>query len=447
MTLRHAVGFAVREEGSQTQASLVFRKAVTTLIGRHLISRLTADMEVQISQRMIKEPPLVALMETAEQIRMMLNKDAESPNFVWNRKLRGEMREVLKQQLAATLSTSVATAGNFVSRFLAFAYSANKDEIIVDSIFVRGLNRDPSVPLDNPGRFFVAAVQFLGSGESDMGKIAAVTEAIYNVASRQKAVEAAGVTPDTVDTLQKLLASPAVVSGKFADKMQTLLLGLFSEIAKCAKTAPVIMQNDGFARLVLGNMCKYRENTVTSRWALECAGTLLRHEECEELAVRDGYATILLSICFDSAAQKTQRIPALESMGTLLNHDKLETHTKVLTCFVPQQLLEQVVPQATKRAAEVMESIDAENYDAYLVWSAELKQKVTAGLAAEVEKIAQSVVAAQRTAWVEVEKGASIDQEVNRNEIIVGDVVLSSFIKCPMLRLKVSVAKALPHRE
>ncbi len=416
----------------QSQTAILFGKAMKNLLGPHLVAKLTADFETAVSEQKLSSPTGI-VSEAAERVLATLNRDVEHPTLVWDSKTRGELRRVLREQLDFILASdpSAITPDNFVARFLSFSYASYKDEIVVDSVFVRGVSRDPTAKLDDPGRFFVAGVRELGKEGIDPVRTAAIAEAICSVAVHQRAIELAGVTPEIVQILQTLVRPPA----SQLEKIIRSVLGTFSEIAKCPKPALVMMQNEGFVWLALRHLCDYKASGY-SVWALECVAALIRHAECEELIVRDGYVIVLLCIGFDDTADKKQRILALESVGALLSREKLEDRSKVLSYFVPRDLLDNVISRSAKHGAEVLESIDADNFDAYLVWNAELRSRVREVLQSETQKILQSIDQTPRVTWIEMEKDVCIDQEVNRNEILVDDVVLSSFIRCPMLRLK-----------
>ena len=410
--LRNAVSFAAKEE---LQASVLFCKALRNLMGDFLVSKIVADLEAP------------------EQVLALLNKDVEHPNLVWNQKTRTELRTILKRQLDLVLSSPQA-AENFVRHFVDFGYVAYKDELMIDSVFVRGINRDPSIKLENPGRFFVSAVRSLAS-TSDLSRVAVIAEAIYNVVIYQKAIETVGVSQEMIQVLEKVM-----VGNQGSERIVDSVLGVFGEMAKSGneKAAVLLMQDENFFDTLIHKLCAYNATGNThATWAVDCVAALAKHKECEELVIKDGCAIVLMCIAFDFAADKKLRTSAVESLAALLSQEKFEERGKVFSYFVPRQLLEQIVTRGQKHAGEVLETVDADNFDAYLVWNAELRRKVREGLQAEKLRILEGAEKSPKILWADMEKDVCIDQEVNRNEILVSDVVLSSFVKCPMLRLKV----------
>lgn len=111
---------------------------------------LTAMLTPYLSKQLHSDKP--------HEVLKMLNSNSESPYLVWDNGTRAELVGFLEEQ-----RDSAVRRGESDPAFGAeFKFTAHKDELVVGTVYIRIYNQHPAFPLEDPKKFTVDLLDFIG---------------------------------------------------------------------------------------------------------------------------------------------------------------------------------------------------------------------------------------------------------------------------------------------
>eukprot|EP01022_Parablepharisma_sp_SALTPOND_P025747 TRINITY_DN605_c0_g1_i2.p2 TRINITY_DN605_c0_g1~~TRINITY_DN605_c0_g1_i2.p2 ORF type:complete len:663 (+),score=76.01 TRINITY_DN605_c0_g1_i2:4061-6049(+) len=438
---RYSCGFSLKMKGS-IDVFDTFEPTLSKLMSKHVFNQLVSGIEI-VGLR-IKEPPVTEVLVMLRQILEKLNKEIEHPNFLWTKESHNELKAALRDHLATVFKMPEMTKDNFMGKLVNFEYKSYEGEIMIDSVFVRVINKDPYMPLDNVAEFFKAAlielskVNPLEKDERLLHKTLMIVEALDNVAVYQKGIEQIGLSMDHVEILLKFVTPPAITLRPGLEIIRSHVFSIFVEASKESKCVSTMLQNPDFTLAVLYHLCNI-PNTPVAHLTLTIVQGLSRHSNATGALIAYGYVIGLLAIAFDDNIDKKYRTKAVEILVKVLIQGKSEPKHNILNDYVPHYILEQLTERWSKEAEEVLYFIDHDHRDAYIIWNSVLRARTKEILKDEAKKISVTIEKGYKIPWADMKKEYSINKYVNEGEVVVEGVVLSNFIKFPAIKLKVGI--------
>ncbi len=426
-----------------------FAGVVQKMFCDHILRQMVSGLEV-VAHR-VKETPLKASTDGLIQLLEKLDKNMEHPECLWTESTRNELRKAARDQLEFYHNESATVdEKNFVCVLEKLEYSAYKSEIIIGGVFIRLLNKDPYMHFTNPTRIMRELVQELGrvdvanldGDESLLARTVALSEALNNIIVYQKGLELNAITQESVKVLCGYLDPGTDAVPKGREAIYTNVLSILLELTKDSKQTVNIVRTPEFVRVAINALAKLSNEFVTKR-VMACMENIVVPDvtlrlESDSSLVESGLLLVFLKHAFNQAADKRYRQLFFGFVQTVLIRTRLEGRAGAVQKMVPRPLLERVVEEQERKADDWIDYIDGERREVMLVWNKPLHEKVCGALESEVGKILAEAgkKSSDPLVWQEP-KESYIESEVNKGEIVVGDIVLSVYIRCPYVRIKV----------
>ena len=190
--LRHLLGFADKQENNlkkdiKKEESIVefesqviqnmkgvgelkaFHEIMMNLFGEALIHILIDKLDVQFINR-LNETDLTEKKSLLLEFTRKLQNEYCNPQFLWNKRTREELKNILERQIehikkeeAKNMNSYNYPPTLYIYILSNFKYETYKDEVIVDHIFLRLLNRDVYSRVRDPRRFLTKLLETLRS--------------------------------------------------------------------------------------------------------------------------------------------------------------------------------------------------------------------------------------------------------------------------------------------
>ena len=449
MTFRHLAGFVQQIKTEIEEPLKSFGTVVQKMFCDHILRLIISGMEV-VAHR-IKESPLKVNTDALQQVLEKLDKNMEHPECLWTESTRKELRQAIKDQIEFYHTAPEINEKNFACVLEKLDYSAYQNEIIIGGVFIRLLNKDPYMHFTNPTRIMrelihelgLVDISKLGSDEALLARTVAISEALNNIIVYQKGLELHAITQESVKVLCSYLDPGTDAIPKHREAIYTNVLSILLELTKDNKQTVNIVTTAEFLRVALSALIKLNNEYVTKR-VVACLENVVSQSECDEAVVNSGLLLVFLKHAFNTGTERRYRQLFFSFAQTVFARTKLAGKAAAVQLLIPRPLLEKFIDDQDKKAEDWIDYIDNERKEVILIWSKPLRVKVNSALEAEVGQI--SAAAAQKSGspvlWNEP-KESYISGEVNKGEIVVNDIVMSVYISCPYVKIKVCPTKLM----
>jgi len=441
LIIRNVCGFAQKLKGGSDTLDQFEPILIKLTAGKHLSTLLTQDFDI-LGLR-VKEPSISTnILTNLTGILAKLNKEIEHPDFLWTPKSRAELKSVLKECLTISIKLPEHVHENSLKLLSEFSYKSYSDEIVLDSVFVRAINKDPYMPLDNVPSFYKIALEEIQilpdfkTENNELKRICMIIEAINNLSIYQKAIERAGLTKENLDTLCQYIPPFNKETNSLLLPIKNCIFSIFSEASKDAKIAPVLFTSKKFAIVVLYQLSGDHSNILINT-ALSIIQGLTKHQYCSDFLIAYGFAIVLLHFMLNPTIDIKLRIKSTEIIIKILVQDKMSQKTHILADYIPAQILEIISEGWNRKPEEILEFLDSDYNDPYIVWNSEMKANTVKLLTKESEKIFNMCKLCSEKAWYEIPRDDNIINYQNKGHVIVSDIIVANYIRFPIAKLRV----------
>eukprot|EP00055_Hartaetosiga_balthica_P006980 m.23293 g.23293 ORF g.23293 m.23293 type:complete len:2228 (-) comp5537_c0_seq1:183-6866(-) len=371
-----------------------------------------------------------------KKILKLFNGNSETPYIIWDNSTRAELSDFIEGQQESIIKhgeQDPSLGGNIV-------YSAHSDEVVVDDIFVRVYNEQPSYPIAEAQRFTKALLEYIenkaqfvwsaSSSESAMeesdAKIAkALTDVAQALESLRNVIKAnPGVETACIGHFRLLFSLLKQSANQDVQLFTLQIISLVAANRTCVK--------DIAASQVLVYLLFTLKTLVSGRMAaLESLHALVSHNKCiAQLLEKGGLVYLLVIFCSGGSPIVRQTTAAL--FGKMLA-DKLHgPRVKiVLSKFLPPIFMDAV--RDNSEASVTMFEGNHENPE--LIWNEEARERVTSTLTEMCEGLYQKQLAEPTTNW-QLPIDYEIVYECIHGEVVVGGVFLRLLIAQPHWALR-----------
>ncbi|KAL8616890.1 hypothetical protein ACOMHN_041809 [Nucella lapillus] len=256
-------------------------------------SALPDNPVVQKALRALLTPYLARKLTSPDpsELLKLLNSNTENPYLIWDNATRGQLTEYL-----ADNQQKMIRNGECDPSFGAdFKFDVHAKELIVGEIFVRIYNEQPSFPLEDPSRFTVDVLNFLGSQAQ-------------NLHSRLMTKQPGGSNSN-------IIISGSDHSQQLADAQQAL-----------GALGNIIRANPGVAKKCMGHFkllfafLRLKDCTVLQQFTLEVLNCATVNQDCvKDIAAAEVLGYLLFSL---SSGQHCQLL-SLETLFALMSSTRI----------------------------------------------------------------------------------------------------------------------------
>ncbi len=443
MSFRHLAGFVLQIKTEIEEPLRSFGKVVQHMFCDHILRTMVTGLEV-VAHR-VKESSVKSCTDVLAQVLEKLDKNMEHPECLWNESTRSELKKAIRDQLEFCHQTPAPLDDKtFAGVLEKLEYTAYRNEIILGGVFIRLLNKDPYMHFTNPTHIMRELVRELGTvdiaklstDEALLVRTVALFEALNNIVVYQKGLELHVITQEGIRVMCSYLDPGTDVVPKHREAIYTNVLSILLELTKDTKQTLSIVTTNEFQRLALSTLIKLKNEYVTKR-VMACMENIVAQTECDDSLLSSGLLLVFLGHVFNNKTDRRYRQLFFSFAQTVLVRIRLEGKADAVQSLVPRPLLERIVDDPSRKPEDWIDYIDAENREVTLVWNKGLREKVGEALEAEVgQVVAIMAKSGEPVIWVPP-KESYIAGEINKGEIVVNDIVLSVYIKCPYVKFKV----------
>ena len=425
-----------------------YGEAIKVILGEYILLMIVDNLEV-VGHR-IKEGSNKYLLEMLSKINEKLWKNIEHPQWIWNESTRLELNKTIKEQIEFYHSNAELSPSNCVSILLKHQYSAHKDEIIVDGMFARILNKDPYMRMDHPSRIMKAiileidkfSVQELEANPHLLPRTISLLEALNNIFVYQKGLELYTLTTANIKALCKFLNPAEDIIPKEREKIYDFIFSIIIEISKDSKAAMILISTVEFTKISLIILTRFNNEYLFKR-IFVCFESIISIPEADDIFINSGLILIFFKIALDEKIERKFRISFFKYAQIILGRRKYEGKIIALLNVIPKSFLDNIIEQTTCKAENWIDYIDKESCDLNLIWDKEIKNQIFLALDTEQKKINEDLAQNQdKVIWKEP-VNSYISAYVNKGEIVVSDVILRVYINNPYVRIKKPITQFL----
>ena len=417
-----------------------FGEITKKILHKSFLSQILIDLDVQNNK--IKEPQIKSLLSLLQQANEKITKDIEIPNLIWNSNSRNELLSVLKEQ---TLFVPKQEESIFCKNLAEFKYNAHENELIIAGVFVRVINKDPYMRIENPFDFANAAIQKLNETKVEelstntalYNEASAVIECLNNIMVFQKGIGLGIFTPSNIQVLCKFIMFSITSVQKHMEHILCNIFSILQEGTKDPRQAMHLMETKDFTKVALISLCELKNDFLVTKF-LVCFDDISLHRECDPQLISLGFLITLLKIAFDNKLCRLYRNMSFRICQKVLLFQKLDGKLKDIAFFIPIQLIERINEQSSLKPEEWIEKIDTDKLDIFLNWDQDLRTKVQELLNIEVKHILEAIIKEENIVWATNSNTPNIAQYTNTGEIVISGIILTRYIRCPYVKLKVS---------
>lgn len=443
--MRHLCGFIAHIKADVKEPLKTYGKAIKNIFSDHIFNMLVDNLEV-VAHR-IKEPGPKTILECIQIAVDKLGKEIEHPQCIWNASTREELKAAFKEQLEVYHKNPAAvTEENCLSILKELKYTAHKDEVIIRRVFIRILNKDPYMSITNPSELIISLIKemakiTLQDIEADTQlctRAVSLFESLSNILFYQKGIDLKLFTQNRIQVLCNFIIQDTEKIAKYLEKINHNVWSVLIEISKESRQAIALILTIKFQKIALYILTKLTNETLIKN-ILCCFDNIINQKESDEILLNFGFLIIFLNYAFDKSCEKKYRHSFIKYSQILLIRAKLEGNIGILYNIIPQSLLEHITDEPVTKSEELLEFLDTEHTDLYLIWNKEINAKVIEALLAEKRKI-EDALSNNKELIVEMWKPPSISyisDIVNRGEIVISGIIISEYIKSPNIRFKV----------
>lgn len=379
--------------------------------------------------------------ERVKEVLESLNSDVNTPRLVWNASNRKELKRVLQTHLTNSFATS---KNHSIDDLENFEYESYRKEIIIGSVFVKAINANPLLPLDDVPEFFTNAFselekckeKYLEGNDSVVQRAATIMEALKNVLLHQKLVELPEFSPSQLNTLAEYMWPPrASADNKTLEATTVHAFEFLIELSRDSKSISLLLSNKTLTLFTLHHLCNI-QTTPLSALTFTIVQNMFRHNEVIGSLVDYGFFIPLLKILFDNEMDVKCRAKAMSCVMKFLVHEVFEAKKELITSYVPYPMLERLSISWSKKVDEVLEFIDNDYIDPYITWNKKLSAEVKAHLQDETRNIARSIEKGCEDKWIDAKK-TEVKVDYKQSELVIEDVIVPNYIKAPFSKLNV----------
>eukprot|EP01147_Barroeca_monosierra_P008081 gene8081-757_t len=362
----------------------------------------------------------------------LFNGNTETPYLIWDNSTRAELTEYLEMQQEAIIKKGEQDD----SLGAEMRYSAHANETMVDNIYLRIYNEQPTFPLREPQRFTKALLDFIGTKaqyvwsatmkreeechvdeeriSQTLKEVTGALESLRNVVTANAGVEQACIGHF------KLLFSLLKQTGNSEMQLMTLqVIGKVTANRGCVKdiaSANVLV----FLLFTLETLPSGRST------ALEALHALVSNNKCIEQILTHGGTIYLLNLFCSSGSPVVRQMTA-SLFGKMLA-DKLHGPRVRITL---SKFLPPIFMEAVRDNAEASVSMFESNHEnPELIWGDEAREQVRS----TVRKLLDELFTKQQQS-PDMKWGLPLDFEVVyeslHGEVVVGGVFLRLLIAQP----------------
>ena len=366
-----------------------------------------------------------------------LNNCVYIPQLVWDDKNRKELRGALKNYLLGYFNDR---SEDYIGTLKTFEYEVYKNEIIIDSIFIKAINANPLLPFDKVVRFLKDVFNRLEKlkGQYLKGKelkiVVPIIEALRNTILNQKFIEFPEFSSAQINTLvEYLLPIKMSIENKDLELIRINILEFLIEVSRESKHITLLTLNKNLIHFALYHLCYIQDNPIDNL-IFTLIQNMFTHNEGIKVLIDYNYFIPLFNIFFDSKANEKCKAKAMSCLMKFLVHDTFDSIKNHISNYIPYPILEQLAISWSKKIKEVLSFIDNDYIDPYITWNKELRVKVRE----ELQKATQEIA-------LTIEKGNSYKFEEEskifprKGELVVDDVIIANYIKVPFSKLHVII--------
>lgn len=368
----------------------------------------------------------------ASEVLKLLNSNTENPYLIWDNATRAELMEYLK-----TEQRSKIRSGECDPSFGAdFVFSVHSSELIIGEIFVRVYNEQSTYPLQDPNRFTLDLLDYLGSQAQYLHSLMALTAAKVGVnknIERLKNVEMAlealknvirnnpGVEIQCIGHF-KLLFSLLRLDG--CSKVQAHAIDVIAGVTGNQECVNDIAASEVLVYLLL--VLHSFSNSTSQITVLETMLPLMSNNRLVKESMYKGAVIYLLNL-FCNSPNPNIREHTAELLAKMTSDKLIGPKIRIiLGKFLPQLFLD-AMKDASQTAVHMFEGTQ-ENPE--LIWNDETREKVCA----IVKRMADEHYRTQKdnpsTTW-KLSDDFTLELPKEQGEIILAGVYLRLFIQNP----------------
>jgi len=436
LTFRHLAAFTTQINVENIEPLNKFGKMIQTFLCEYILRLLLPNVEVVTNK--IKEPSKKITIDLIIQAMEKLDKDIDHPECLWNESTRKELYDAVKSQYEFYHTTKDINESNFANILSSLKYTAHKEEIKVGGLFIRLINKDPYMKFINPtGTIRNIMKTSLKSEMVDNDSLnitKALLGALYNIIIFQKGIDLNVIDKEDIKTLCDFIDPTVDEIPNERIAIYNIVFDILAELTKYPRQTLNIIQCKGFVKLAFYQL-RHHKNVYLQRAVIVCMENIIQQAECNDDIVNSGLLLIFLSNGLNRGVEKPYRIAQFRYAQGILAQ-KSESRLKSLGMIIPKILLEQFAEKDYKTSSEWIEYLDEDRQEILYIWDKELRECVIKGLEAEIAKAESKVMNEELIPW-EPPKESYISGRFNKGETVVGDVILTMFIRNPYVKIRV----------
>ncbi|EDQ93103.1 uncharacterized protein MONBRDRAFT_17362 [Monosiga brevicollis MX1] len=364
--------------------------------------------------------------DDAARLLKTFNTNTENPYLIWDNSTRAELKDFVEDQQEEMVKTG-QSEDLWVEKF---AFSAHKDELIVDDVFIRIYNEQPSFVILQPKRFTAALLKYIGDTAQYVWSADAMATTISKEGIYKRLAQA-------MNALRNCLRSNAGIETECNGNYKLLfsLLKQQESLPLSMATLQVIstvavnracVKNISDSKVLVYLLMSTHNQPEGREIALEALHSLISASKCTaEVYDFGGIIYILNMYCGNNPMSVREGAAALFSkmMSDKLNGPKIRL---VLQKFLPPIFMEAMMDSAETSVT----MFEGQHENPELIWNDEARAKLRSLVGSLCQEIFDSQFANPATNWV-MPPDFEVAYEKLQGEVVVGGVFLRLLEKQP----------------
>eukprot|EP00796_Vickermania_ingenoplastis_P005967 gene5967-4276_t len=398
--------------GIVPDAAEYYNSSPSTEIQRCLDTLLTTF----ITKKMKTEP------HSEKEILQLLTTNTDNPYFLWNNSTRSELLSLVEER-CENCKHSENKGEGLLAVLDGFSYSAHKEVLQIDGVYIQSYVAQPKYPVENPRQLFLSMCSYLQEVGPDCENknveenCLAVVKGLRNLLLSYSAVamEAACLCAPTVLKLVDYSSSRIVMEAL------DLLEYVFSSQAFISAA-----EESGLVSSTVGRLVVHQDASVSEK-ALSVMHLGLTSRGIVEQSLQQRVYVLFLLLCLRDSSTQVQKEKSAQSLSIAFS-DKLIGPQVYHACtlFLPRVLLDSM--KENWRVTAPLLTTWQDNPE--LFWTEEKKKRVEEALTTWKEKIFSRWNNCELGEWPEEERIEKVESG-GLSDISVGGVYLQSYQQNP----------------
>lgn len=266
-------------------------------------------------------------------LEMYRSESIQSPDLVWNNSIKEELKTILLKEIELWESSQLWKE----SPYKDFEYSNEGDELVINGVFVKLLNKDIYFTLKNPSEFLSKIVYDLKNTKRNETDTFEIIMAMRNCTTSSYISEINEETKnDIFSLLPKFVSMEVDNENSRVSKISMLILETLSHAIKKTNSLEGILENDGLCQIMVNILYKNENERIPTDSILLWLKAIVSHPEGDAKAHlwNTGILGLLLRYIFRTNDLIAQRSIILFLLWNS-NESVKEYGVKLISKFLP----------------------------------------------------------------------------------------------------------------